>query len=152
MPNTAPEFLHRAASIMEERGKQYDKPSGERSMGKTVQAFNAITGYNITEASGWLLLQLLKDARQWQSTGFHQDSADDCIAYAALKAEALAKQLTKPAADESRDVKVMKATAAFLADALNADPHYNWQKMHVELSDFHIHAIAEKLAKENPHV
>ena len=28
--NTAPEFLHRAATIMEERGKQYDKPSGEQ--------------------------------------------------------------------------------------------------------------------------
>lgn len=92
MTNTAPEFLHRAATIMEERGKQYDKPGGERSMGKTVAAFNAITGYNITEASGWLLLQLLKDTRQWQNPGYHADSADDCIAYAALKAEALAKE------------------------------------------------------------
>lgn len=85
---TAPEFLMRAASIMEERGRQYDAPGGERSMGRCVVAFNAITGHNLGEADGWLLLQILKDVRQWQRPGFHQDSADDCIAYAALKAEA----------------------------------------------------------------
>lgn len=85
---TAPQFLSNAASIMAERGKQYDKPEGERSMGRCVVAFNAITGRGITEAEGWLLLQLLKDVRQWQRDGFHLDSAEDCIAYAALKAEA----------------------------------------------------------------
>lgn len=36
MTNTASEFLHRAATIMEERGKQYDKPGGERSMGGSI--------------------------------------------------------------------------------------------------------------------
>ncbi len=89
---TAPCFLHRAADIMDERGKQYDKPEGERSMGKCVAAFNIVTGQNLTEAEGWLLLQILKDVRQWQRPGFHQDSADDCIAYAALKAEAKQKE------------------------------------------------------------
>ena len=84
----APELLTKAASIMEERGKQYDQPDGERSMGKCVLAFNTITGKNLTEAEGWLLLQLLKDVRQWQRPGYHADSAEDCIAYAALKAEA----------------------------------------------------------------
>ena len=92
MTNTAPEFLHRAASIMEERGKQYDKPGGERSMGKTVQAFNAITGRDLSEAEGWLLLETLKNVRLWQKPGFHQDSADDGVAYSALKAEAKAKE------------------------------------------------------------
>lgn len=85
----ASEFLLRAAEIMEERGKQYDKADGERSMGKCVAAFNAVTGRDLTEAEGWLLLQILKDVRQWQRPGFHRDSAEDCIAYAALKAEAL---------------------------------------------------------------
>lgn len=73
---------------MEERGKQYDKPEGERSMGKAVAAFNTITDRDLTEAEGWLLLQVLKDVRLWQRPGYHQDSAEDCIAYAALKAEA----------------------------------------------------------------
>lgn len=85
---TAVEFLNKAAQIMKERGKQYDKPEGERSMGKCVAAFNLITNRDLTEAEGWLLLQLLKDVRQWQRPGYHQDSAEDCIAYAALKAEA----------------------------------------------------------------
>ena len=89
---SAPDFLRRAADIMAERGKQYDKPEGERSMGKCVAAFNIVTGHNLTEAEGWLLLQILKDVRQWQRPGFHQDSADDCIAYAALKAEAKQKE------------------------------------------------------------
>lgn len=85
---TAPALLSKAASIMEERGKQYDKPEGERSMGKAVKAFNAITGQDLSEAEGWLLLQVLKDVRLWQRPGYHQDSAEDCIAYSALKAEA----------------------------------------------------------------
>lgn len=85
---TAPDLLTKAANIMAERGKQYDKPEGERSMGKCVAAFNVITGQNLTEAEGWLLLQILKDVRQWQRPGYHADSAEDCIAYAALKAEA----------------------------------------------------------------
>lgn len=89
---TAPKLLAKAAAIMEERGKQYDKPEGERSMGKTVAAFNAITGQNLSEAEGWLLLQILKDVRLWQRPGYHQDSAEDCIAYSALKAEAKSKE------------------------------------------------------------
>ena len=86
---SAQEFLAEAADIMDARGKTYDQPTGERSMGKTVTAFNAITGHQLREAEGWLLLQLLKDARQWSRTGYHEDSAKDCVAYAALKAEAL---------------------------------------------------------------
>lgn len=90
--STAPALLSKAAIIMEERGKQYDKPDGERSMGKTVVAFNAITGHTLTESQGWLLLQLLKDVRLFQRPGYHQDSAEDCIAYSALKAEAKSQE------------------------------------------------------------
>ena len=60
-------------------------------MEATVTAFNAITGRDLSEAEGWLLLQLLKDVRQWQRSSFHRDSAEDSVAYAALKAEALAR-------------------------------------------------------------
>ena len=84
----APELLGRAAALMHERGQTYDAPEGERSMGKTVAAFNAITGRNLTEGEGWLLLQVLKDVRLFARSGYHADSAEDCIAYAALKAEA----------------------------------------------------------------
>lgn len=88
----ADEYLGKAQALMLERGKQYDKPEGERSMGKAVMAFNAITGRNICESEGWLLLQILKDVRQWQNPAFHADSAEDCVAYAALKAEALEQE------------------------------------------------------------
>lgn len=88
----APDFLHKAAALMEDLGKEYDKPEGERSMGKTVRAFNAITGRDLSEAEGWLLLQILKDVRQWQNPGrYHADSAEDAITYSALKAEALSE-------------------------------------------------------------
>jgi hypothetical protein len=86
----ATDFLRNGADLLEERGKQYDQPGGERSMGKTVRAFNAITGRDLTEPEGWLLLQVLKDVRQWQNPDkYHADSAEDCVSYAALKAEAL---------------------------------------------------------------
>ena len=88
---SAPQLLAKAANIMEERGQQYDKPEGERSMGRAVQAFNAITGHKLIESDGWLLLQVLKDVRDRQRTQAHVDSLEDCIAYAALKAEARMK-------------------------------------------------------------
>ena len=83
---TANDFLIEASSIMSERGKDYDKEQ-ERSMGKTIQAFNAITGLELSEHHGWLLMSLLKKVRQYSSDSFHYDSALDDIAYAALFAE-----------------------------------------------------------------
>lgn len=62
-------------------------------MGATVTAFNAITGRDLSEAEGWLLLQTLKDVRQWQNPSkYHHDSALDGVAYSALKAEALSEE------------------------------------------------------------
>jgi len=90
-PETASQFLRSADAILTERGTNYDNPQGERSMGKTVAVFNIITGHNITEAEGWLFMQGLKDVRQWTAPTYHQDSAEDSVAYSALKAEALAE-------------------------------------------------------------
>ena len=91
MPTTAPDFLQSALNTLTQRGKDYDKPEGERSAAAVAVAFNAITGRNLTEAEVWLVLQLVKDVRQWQNPErYHADSALDCVAYAALKAEALA--------------------------------------------------------------
>lgn len=85
----ATDFLLHAAALLAERGKQYDSPAGERSMGKAIRAFNAVSGRDLDESEGWLLMQLLKDVRQFSGPTYHTDSAEDCIAYAALKAEAL---------------------------------------------------------------
>lgn len=92
-PDTYAEtILRKGADILNQRGQTYDSAGGERSMGKAVSAFNTITGNTLTEAEGWLLLQLLKDVRQWAKEAYHEDSAVDCVNYAALKAEALAAE------------------------------------------------------------
>lgn len=80
-----------AAQTIGQRGKDYDKPEGERSMTATVAAFNAVTGAHMSESDGWLFMLLLKQVRQYQKPGFHKDSAIDGIAYAALMAESLSK-------------------------------------------------------------
>ena len=115
---TAPDYLRRAAEIMDERGRQYDSPKGERSMGRCVAAFNALTGRDLTEADGWLLLQLLKDARQWSGSGFHRDSAEDCTAYSALKAEALERAST----DERLPIDVALETALSVLEQIATAP------------------------------
>lgn len=90
--NSAPDFLKAAVRIQEERSKEYDKPEGERSMGAVVVAFNAITGQDITEAQGWLFMEILKNVRLFTAAGFHVDSALDGVSYASLKAEAKARE------------------------------------------------------------
>ena len=85
---TAQGLLSKARDHMLDRAATYDKPEGERSMRRAVEAFNAITGRDLEESEGWLLLQVLKDVRDRQRREPHVDSLEDCIAYAALKAEA----------------------------------------------------------------
>ncbi len=97
MTHTAPELLTKAAAIMTQRGAQYDKPDGERSMAATVAAFNAITGQSLTESHGWLLMAVLKMVRDNQREAPHQDSCEDLIAYAALYGEARMAQVAAPA-------------------------------------------------------
>ena len=89
----APELLGRAARHMHDRAATYDTLGGERSMGKAVQAFNAITGRELTESEGWLLMAILKAVRSETRSEPHQDSLEDLIAYAALYAEARSKGL-----------------------------------------------------------
>ena len=84
----APDILKKSAQHMLDRATTYDNPEGERSMAKTVQAFNAITGRDITTAEGWLMLAVLKQVRAFQNPGKpHVDSLEDGPAYLALMAE-----------------------------------------------------------------
>ena len=82
----AVETLRRAADLIEQRGKQRDSDTGERSMARTVGAFNAIYGTNLTETQGWHFMELLKMARSSQGA-YVADDFDDKVAYAALAAE-----------------------------------------------------------------
>lgn len=83
---TAAGILGQAISEMEDRAKTYDRAEGERSMGRTVGAFNAITGGNMTEVQGWLFMAVLKSVRSQQG-GYRADSFIDGAAYFALAGE-----------------------------------------------------------------
>lgn len=84
----APGLLDAAAGHMRDRAATYDKPEGERSMGKTVEAFNTITGRDLRESEGWLLMALLKMVRSETRADAHRDSIEDLIAYGGLYGEA----------------------------------------------------------------
>ena len=95
----APEILTRSAEIMADRAKQYDSPQGERSMGKAVAAFNAITGQSLSEANGWLIMALLKMVRDNTTDKPHEDSIHDLVAYGALYGEARLASMNHPESD-----------------------------------------------------
>lgn len=58
----------------------------ERSMEKTVQMFNALTGANIAITDGWLFMVCLKMVRSRQGA-FHLDDYVDGASYFALAGE-----------------------------------------------------------------
>ena len=84
---TAHSICQAAMGHMDDRATTYDQKGGERSMGKTVTAFNALTGHQLTEEQGWLLMELLKCARSQQGN-YRADNYEDATAYAALRGEA----------------------------------------------------------------
>ena len=87
---TASDFLGAALNHLGDRASTYDNPTGERSMGRTVEAFNAITGHKLTEEHGWLFMCLLKQVRSQQGK-YKSDSYEDGAAYFALMGECAAK-------------------------------------------------------------
>jgi hypothetical protein len=93
----ATNYLLKAAQILNQRGKDYDPTEGEeRSMSKIIEAFNLISGANLTEQQGWLFMRILKMVRLYANTDrYHEDSAIDGIAYAALEAESWDEQFTE---------------------------------------------------------
>lgn len=90
-PITAASILTAALGHMEDRAKTYDAPGGKRSMGKTVSAFNIITGHTLTEEAGWLFMEILKQVRSQQGD-YRADSYEDLVAYAALRGECAARE------------------------------------------------------------
>lgn len=83
-------LLNECLKVQSQRGKDYDEAeTQERSFAKTATAFNAITGKDLTPAEICLMLQVLKDVRQWSSDRIHHDSVLDGVSYASLKGEEL---------------------------------------------------------------
>lgn len=86
----AKEILNKAAGHLDDRATTYDAPQGERSMARTVQMFNTLTGHNVSEVDGWQFMELLKMVRSRQGA-FKADNFEDGAAYAALAGEASAR-------------------------------------------------------------
>ena len=91
MTKTAGDFLGAALGHLEDRAATYDSPQGERSMGRTVEAFNAITGHKLSEEQGYLFMALLKAVRSQQGE-YKSDSYEDGAAYFALMGEVSEKE------------------------------------------------------------
>lgn len=73
----APEILAKARQHMEDRAAARDQAAGERSMARTVAAFNALTGRDLSERDGWLFMAVLKAARAFTTpTGIPDDYED----------------------------------------------------------------------------
>ena len=96
---SAASILRNAAGHIEQRAALRDTPEGERSMLRTVEAFNALTGKQLSERDGWLFMALLKAARA-TAGGHNPDDYEDMAAYAALMGECAAIECvtTKPQA------------------------------------------------------
>ena len=91
---TAHHFLEAALNHLGDRAATYDNPQGERSMGRTVNAFAALTDIHLTEEQGYLFMEVLKQVRSLQGK-FKADSYEDLAGYAALRGEAAAKARSK---------------------------------------------------------
>lgn len=88
----ANDFAKKVNTILEERGRIYDSPGGERSMEKIVAVFYHYTGHALTETQGWLFMDVLKTVRALQKNAFHRDSFEDKVSYSCLMAEAASKE------------------------------------------------------------
>lgn len=92
-------ILKAGAGHLDDRAATYDQPSGERSMGKAVAAFNALTGHLLSEEQGWLFMTVLKAARTQQG-GHRLDNYEDGAAYFALAGEAAAFEASNRPGEE----------------------------------------------------
>jgi len=84
---TAADLMRAGLAAIGDRGREYDRPAGERSAGRAAAAFNAVTGHAVTETEAWLFLACLKMVRLHSAPGPHDDSAADGAAYVALAGE-----------------------------------------------------------------
>lgn len=87
---TAPAILDAARGHLESRAALRDQAGGERSMARTVTAFNAITGHALSERDGWLFMATLKATRAATTAKGIPDDYQDGAAYFALAGESAA--------------------------------------------------------------
>lgn len=81
----ADDFLAQARATIASRKSDRDQ-GNERSMGRIVSAFNALTGNDLSERDGWVFMVVLKLARAEVGTS-NTDHYVDGSAYFALAGE-----------------------------------------------------------------
>lgn len=92
----AGDIVGHAGKAIADRAKRRDSKTGQRTMRKAVEAFNAIEGTDLTESQGWKFMQILKLARSSQGQ-FEIDDYVDAAGYAGLAGEAAATENFEPA-------------------------------------------------------
>lgn len=93
-PLTAADFLRAGLKHMVDRAVTHDAAAGERSMFKTVAAFNIICDQDLSEEQGWMFMGLLKKVRSVQGY-FNKDNYEDEASYSGLRGECAARERTK---------------------------------------------------------
>jgi hypothetical protein len=81
----ASEILDAAISTLKDRAASRDTPK-ERSMGRAVEIFNAISPRKLSEIDGWMFMIALKIARSSQGRA-NLDDFVDLAGYSALAGE-----------------------------------------------------------------
>jgi hypothetical protein len=87
----AHEILRNSAQHIEDRATARDQPQGERSMRRTVESFNALTGHQLSERDGWLFMVQLKAARACCTPHGTRDDYEDGASYFALAGECVSE-------------------------------------------------------------
>lgn len=85
---TAQQILSAAIGHVDSRAAARDQSEGERSMARTVAAFNALTGHQMSERDGWMFMVALKAARACTTPSGLTDDYEDGAAYFSLAGEA----------------------------------------------------------------
>lgn len=92
--STSTDILKACIDVQTERGKQYDASgTGERSFAAAAEAFNAITGRDLKGSDVCLILEMVKNVRQYSDPSrLHDDSVLGKVSYASLWAEELHRE------------------------------------------------------------
>lgn len=104
------EILHAASECIGDRAKDRDLPDGERTMARTIAAFEALTKVKISEPQGWLFMVILKAARA--TAGRHRaDDWIDLCGYGALAGESVERANNSPRALHAAIAEIRLAAA-----------------------------------------
>ena len=87
--NSAAGILQEGLDVLIQRGQEYERLEGERSMEDVVNAFNVVYKKGLTVTEGWMFMVMLKMVRQHQSPGKRDTYVDGANYFALAGEEAL---------------------------------------------------------------